>query len=228
MAAGLGTRMRPLTDATPKPMLHVNGRPILERTISLLPPEVTEVILVVGYLQDRIRAHFGASWGGKAIRYVEQNELRGSAHAVHLCRPHIQDRFVVLNGDDLYAPEDVAATAAHRLAVLGMQVDDGGRFGMLETDADGHLTRIAPDGSVDGRATVNIGVYALDKRFFDYPMVPVKSGKEFGLPQTIGSMAPEHAIKVTQARFWMPIGYPEDIARAEAALAAQTADTRGI
>lgn len=221
MAAGLGTRMRPLTDHTPKPMLLVAGRPILERTIDSLPPEITDVIIVVGYLKEKIEAHFGHEWHGRAITYVEQQDLTGTAGAVHECRALIDDRALVLNADDIYAPEDIARVAAHRYAVLGLEVDDAGRFGAFETDTDGRLLRLAPDGSVHGRATVNIGVYSLDRRFFDYEQVPTKiGGKETGVPHTIASMARDVDIRVILASFWAPVGYPEDLEKVVAALKA--------
>lgn len=221
MAAGLGARMRPLTDTMPKPMLMVAGRPILERTIDSLPAEIEDVIIVVGYLKERIMAHFGTEWSGRRITYVEQKELAGTAAAVHQCRNLVVDRVIVLNADDIYAPEDIAKVAASRYAVLGLEVEDAGRFGAFETDARGKLVRLTPDGSIQGRATVNIGVYAIDRDFFAYEPVPTKiGGKETGVPHTIASMAADHEIDVVLATFWAPIGYPEDIAKAEAALAA--------
>lgn len=221
MAAGLGTRMRPLTDTTPKPMLLVAGKPILERTLELLPDDITEVIIVVGYLKEKIISHFGSEWKGRRITCVEQTNFNGTAGAIHLCRDLIEDRVIALNADDLYAKDDIADMASRQMAVLGLDVEDSGRFGVLETDTNGKLIRIAPDGSITGRAPVNIGVYVFDRRFFGYEPVPTKiGGKEIGLPHTLASMAKDHPIDVVPATFWAPIGFPEDIAKAEAALVA--------
>ena len=85
MVAGLGTRLRPLTHNVPKSMIRVAGRPILEWSIDRLPPEIEEVILVVGYRQEQIRQHFGNQWHGRRIRYAEQTEPKGTGHAVHVC-----------------------------------------------------------------------------------------------------------------------------------------------
>jgi NDP-sugar pyrophosphorylase family protein len=223
MAAGLGTRLRPLTNDVPKPMLAVAGRPILERTFAALPPEVDEVVLVVGHLKEKIAAHFGASWGGRRVVYVEQKELKGTGHAVAACRPAIRGRFLVLNGDDLYAAEDVARVAAHPLAVLAKETDVSGRFGAFRTDADGRMLDIVEGADVGPGGLVNAGLYALDARFFDYPLVPIKDGAEFGLPQTLVSMAKDHPVAVVRATFWMPIGTPEELAKASAILETRAA-----
>ncbi len=73
LAAGRGTRMGALTEHTPKPMLLVNGRPVLEYIFDSLPEEIDEVIIVVGYLGSVIQKHFGGFYKGKKILYVEQS-----------------------------------------------------------------------------------------------------------------------------------------------------------
>ena len=72
MAAGEGRRMRPLTLELPKPLIKVAGKPILEHILDALPPEIDEVILVVGYKADMVKQHFGDSYHGRHIRYVYQ------------------------------------------------------------------------------------------------------------------------------------------------------------
>src|SRR5512142_3099654 len=118
MAAGLGTRLRPHTLAVPKPMLEVAGRPILEWSLASLPPEIDEVVMVVGYLKERIIGKFGASWEGRRVTYVEQTELRGTGDALARCRPHLSGKFLVMNVDDLYGAADVAAAVRRDLAIL--------------------------------------------------------------------------------------------------------------
>jgi bifunctional UDP-N-acetylglucosamine pyrophosphorylase/glucosamine-1-phosphate N-acetyltransferase len=221
LAAGQGTRLRPLTDATPKPMLLVAGRPILEWTLSVLPPEIMRVILVVGYRKEQVMEHFGSRWNDRDIVYVEQHELNGTGGAVHACREHLSGRFLVMNGDDLYAAEDVARVAQHDYALLGMSTEDAGRFGVIVKDDAGRIVGIA-EGVVSTEkrpGIINIGVYAMDDRFFDYTLVPLGSKGEFGLPQTLASMTKDIPLTIVPATFWHPIGYPEDIATANRLLA---------
>ncbi|MEA3248986.1 MAG: sugar phosphate nucleotidyltransferase [Patescibacteria group bacterium] len=214
MAAGLGSRLRPLTDGTPKPMIPVGGHPILEWSFEALPACIEEVVLVVNYFKDQIESHFGDEWGGRKIRYVLQEELKGTGHSVHIAADALDETFMVLNGDDLYLPEDLERLTRHELAILGKRVTDKGRFGFLTVD-DGYLTGVSEDGSGNGDI-INIGAYMLDRRFFDYELVPIKDGKEFGLPQTVAVMAKDRKVAVTVATAWMPIGFPEDVAAAHA------------
>ncbi len=218
MAAGLGTRLRPLTDNTPKPMIRVGGRPILEWSLEALPRTVDEVVLVVNYFKDQIERHFGGEWRGRRIRYVLQEELKGTGHSVHIAADALRERFLVLNGDDLYLPADLERLAANELAILGLRVSDKGRFGFLATDAEGFLSGVTEDGQGEGNI-INIGAYVLDRGFLEYDLVPIKHGKEFGLPQTVAVMAADRRVKVTVADAWMPIGFPEDVAAADRWLA---------
>jgi len=215
MAAGLGTRLRPYTLDTPKPLLNVAGRPILEWNLEKLPARINEVLLVVGYLKEKIIAHFGTEWRGRRITYVEQRELRGTGDALRVCEPRLGERFLVLNGDDLYAAADMAKMAGRRLAILAKHCEAPGRYGAFRTDAAGRLIDIIEGGRIPaGGGLVNAGMYALDRRFFDYPLVPIRDGREFGLPQTLVNMAKDHPIDVVPATFWLPIGYPEDLVKA--------------
>ena len=224
MAAGLGTRLRPLTFETPKPMLRVAGRPILEWNIEALPPDVSEVVIVVGHLKDKIIGHFGADWRGRRIVYAEQKHLLGTGHALHVCRGLLDERFLVMNGDDLYGAADIAAASGRGPAVLAKPSEVSGRFGVFRTDASGNLMDIAEGAGASSGALVNAGLYYLDRRFFDYPLVPIKGGKEYGLPQTLVLMAREVPVAVIKAGFWVPIGYPEDLEAATAAMEARLTD----
>ena len=221
MAAGLGTRLRPYTLTVPKPMLPVAGRPILEWTMESLPAEVDEVLVVVGYLAEKITEHFGDSWQGRRIRYVTQAELRGTGHALTQCAPLLNGKFLVLNGDDLYGRDDVATACSRELAILAKPAESKGRYGAFRTDAAGNMTGIIEGADVEPGSLVNAGLYVLDMRFFSYPLVAIKDGMEFGLPQTVVTMAKDHPVAVVVAEFWCPIGYPEDLEKATAALQAR-------
>ncbi len=101
--------------------------------------------------------------------------------------------------------------------ILGYVVEDIGRFGVIKTDEKGNMIEIleAPHNSNEFRLA-NIGVYLLNTKFFDYPLVSKNPGdKEYGLPQTLANMAKDYEIKVVRADFWQPIGNPEDLKKAE-------------
>ena len=89
LAAGKGTRMLPLTQTTPKPMLLVSGMPILARILEVLPSEITEVLIIVGYLSEQIEQYFGTTYNGRSLRYIQQAEPKGTYAALELAKPFI-------------------------------------------------------------------------------------------------------------------------------------------
>ncbi len=100
LAAGKGTRMLPLTLTRPKPLQEVLGKNLLEWKLSALPDSITEVIFIIGYQGEQIRAFFGDRWEGRAIFYAEQQELNGSAGALLCAKDLLRGRFLVMMGDD--------------------------------------------------------------------------------------------------------------------------------
>lgn len=214
LAAGRGTRMGELTNDTPKPLLKIKGRPIIEYTMHNLPQEIDEVIFVVGYKGEMIKNHFGNEWEGKKIRYVEQSELNGTGGAVFATKDLIKDRFFALNGDDLYRKEDLEKMLPYDLAVLVKEVEHNDRFGVIKTDQDGYLKQIIEFKDLkehNGDNLVNTGAYMLNKEIFNYPLAPIFGGKEFGLPQTLAQMADKHKIKVVRLAVWHPTTQEEDL-----------------
>jgi bifunctional UDP-N-acetylglucosamine pyrophosphorylase/glucosamine-1-phosphate N-acetyltransferase len=214
LAAGKGTRMRPLTYDIPKPMIPLGGKPILEYGLSFLPEEVDEIILVINYLGDQIRERFGNEFEGKPIRYVVHDALDGTGGAIHACRDILEDRFLVLMGDDLYHKKDLEKLCQEKLALLAFAVDDPTRFGVLQMDGEGNLSEIIEKPKTKENRMANIGAYCLNSEFFNYPLVSV-SEAEYGLPQTMAQMKDKHKIKIISASHWQPVGRPEDISTAE-------------
>ncbi len=219
LAAGRGVRMGDLTNDTPKPMLKVNGKPILEYTLNNLPEEIDEIIFIIGYKSDLIKSYFGDEYKGKKIKYVVQENLNGSAGALLCAKEFLQDKFLVLNGDDLYSKSDLEKFIANEPpAILAKEVENSGRFGVLKIDDNGCLLEIIEAPKENHGNLVNTGAYLLNNKFFDYELVKKTTQileKEFGLPQTLATMAKDYKIKVEKANFWQPLGYPGDILNAE-------------
>src|SRR5947209_14247726 len=108
MAAGLGTRLRPHTLTTPKPLLPIRGRPILDWALGALPPIVDRVLVVVNYLAEQIEAYLQTQSHLKEWEAVRQLEPRGTGDALRSCRSRLRsENFLVLNGDDLYGAVDL-------------------------------------------------------------------------------------------------------------------------
>ena len=206
--------MGELTENMPKPMLAILGKPKLEYSLQVLPDTIDEIIFIVGYHSDVIKSYFGNFYNGKPIRYVEQSILNGTGGAIHLVKDMVDEKFLVLNGDDLYRKEDIEQMLENELVVLACEMEDSSQFGVLQIDEEGKLVRIIEKPHSPEYKLVNTGAYVLNKHFFEYPLVPI-SEKEFGLPQTLVQMRDRYAIVVVRTTFWFPIGTPEALAEAQ-------------
>jgi dTDP-glucose pyrophosphorylase/phosphoheptose isomerase len=148
LAAGEGTRLRPLTEHCPKPMLPVGGRPLLEHLLKLLRNHgVREVAINLHYCPEAVTSHFGDGSGlGMKIAYSHEEELLGTAGALRRMAPFLNDTFLVLCGDLLTDADftslvefhrwrsSVATTALHR-------VEEPGRAGLVDAAPDGRILR---------------------------------------------------------------------------------------
>lgn len=218
LAAGRGTRMGELTESRPKPMLEVAGKTLLEHKFDILPKDVTEIIIVVGYLANVITRKYGDAYNGVRLFYVTQeNIVGGTADALWQAKPHLKGSFLVMMGDDIYAKEDINAVRGFEWALLTQRVPNTSVGGAVLFDSDNHITNIV-EGARAGEGRVSTNLFALDVRLFDFPQVPKARGsKEMGLPQTVLAAAkasgiPFSAVDATQ---WIQISNASDIARAE-------------
>ena len=123
LAAGKGTRLRPLTDTRPKPLIPIANKTILEWNLDALNGLVDEVVIVIGYKGDMIKEKIGEKYGSMKIFYVEQKEQKGTGHALQVCSDYVKgEKFIVLNGDDIFSQEDIKKCLKHNYCVLGKEV----------------------------------------------------------------------------------------------------------
>lgn len=223
LAAGRGSRMGKLTERQPKPMLKVAGKTLLEHKFDVLPDEVDEIILIVGYLKEKIIERFGDSYGDKRLLYIEQKDIvGGTMDALLQAKDVLTGKFIVMMGDDIYSQSDIEACSALEWAVLVKRASDTGTGAQVIVGADGRVTDIVEYGEhVGGGGMVNTNMFVLDRRVFDYKAVPKTVGSsELGLPQTVLAASQEGSIPlaVVEATFWVQITSPDDLDRAEALL----------
>ena len=220
LAAGLGTRLRPHTSSVPKPLLPVQGRPILDWIIGALPREVDRLVVVTNYLAEQIDAYLARQTHVRNWATVRQEVPRGTGDALHSCRQHVtSDRLLVLNGDDLYGSADLATLAAKPAGILAHPVDEARKWGVVTPKASdpGLMDRLEEKPDRDGPALANIGAYVFPRSVFDIPLTLSKRN-EYEITEAVDVLAKRGPFHVVRATFWFPIGTIEQWQ------AAQTAD----
>ena len=177
LAGGFGTRLRPLTLNTPKPIAPIFDRPFLYYQIDLLKqlPEIDEVILSLNYRPDAIERVVGdGSDAGLKVRYVVEPTPLGTGGAVKYAARGVDDTLVVFNGDVLTSIDLGAVLERHRsrqarATIVLTPVDNPSAYGLVETDADGNIRRFLekPDPNEITCDTINAGIYILEPETFD-------------------------------------------------------------
>lgn len=185
LAAGLGTRLRPVTWSMPKPMVPVVNRPVMEHIVRLLADHgFDEIVANLHWFPETIEAHFGdGSEFGVSITYSPEAALLGTAGGVRRAADLLGDEFLVISGDALtdidldamrefHASHDGIATLATR------RVADTSGFGVVITDADGRIQGFQekPDPAEALSDLANCGIYMFDAAIFDHFPAPGESG----------------------------------------------------
>jgi NDP-sugar pyrophosphorylase family protein len=209
LAAGLGTRLRPHTLTTPKPLLPVQGRPILDWTLGALPPSVDRVIVVVHYLAEQVKSYLaGQKWIGEWVA-VPQGDPKGTGDALRKCQAHVRsDRFLVINGDDLFGAADLAALAATPMGVICQEVQDPTKYGIAFRNPDGTLEKLVEKPKMEGPQLANTGAYLFPRRVFDLDIQLSPRG-EYEITDFVSQLAAQGPFHVIRSSFWFPIGTEE-------------------
>src|SRR5262245_36057213 len=151
LAAGLGTRLRPHTEKTPKPLLPVRGRPILDWALGALPAVVGRVIVVVHYLGEQIETYLAQQKHVPNFEAVRQHQPPGTGDALRSCRDRLRGgSFLVLNGDDLYGAADLATLAQKPAGLLVHPVDEPRKFGIAFLKEEGILEKLIEKPDMEG------------------------------------------------------------------------------
>lgn len=217
IAAGQGTRMGPLTDGLPKPLLPVAGKPIVERVLDTVAPHVDEFILVVGYEATQLKDHFGDHYADTPIQYASQDDQLGTAHAIQQAEPHVDEDFLALNGDVHITPELVEGlTNESHSAMAVKRVDNPQSYGIVDTDDD-HVTSIIEKPDTPPSNLANLGLYRFTPSIFEYiHQTEVSERGEYEITDSL-----QHAIDdnhpVTAVEYdgpWLDIGRPWELLEA--------------
>ena len=172
LAAGEGTRLRPLTSTRAKPMLPVAGKPILEWDLEALAGKFDRVTIVVGYKNEKIIDYFGSEFNGLKIEYVTQKEQLGTAHAISTVESIVKDEFLVMNGDLLISSELVDEFLLdykdHKTTALCLtKVEDPSQFGIVELGKNNMVKNIVEKPEKPKSNLANAGIYIFNGEIFD-------------------------------------------------------------
>ena len=174
LVGGEGTRLRPLTNTTPKPMLPLLGRPLLEYTFDQLTAGgVDRVTLACGYLPTQIRAYFGDRLNGFALEYKVEPEPLGTGGGIRFASG-ADSTFLALNGDSLREVDIDALVSFHRergalATILLTRVSDPSRYGLVRVASDGRVLGFVEKPGPDEIDTdlINAGLYVLEPEVMD-------------------------------------------------------------
>jgi NDP-sugar pyrophosphorylase family protein len=217
LVGGEGTRLRPLTYATPKPLLPIANQAFLERQLTWLAQHgVDEVVLSLGYLPDAFEAHFpDGRFGDLALRYAVEDHPLGTAGAIRFASEGIDERVVVCNGDVLTTLDLDALVAFHdargaEATICLTQVSDPSAFGVVPTRADGEVVAFVekPPRGLAPTNWINAGTYVLE------PSVLARIPERLTVSierETFPRMLEEPSCLYAMASeaYWIDIGTPE-------------------
>jgi mannose-1-phosphate guanylyltransferase len=216
LAGGEGTRLRPLTYTTPKPVLPLAGRPFLSFMLEWARLHgVDEVILSCGFMSHDVRRVLGDIYDGMRLRYVVEEEPLGTAGPVRLAFDQgvLEERLFVLNGDVLTDVDLTAELAQHertgaRVTLALYAVEDTSSYGVVPTDEEGRveafLEKTADDAPTD---RINAGAYVVERSIVE-ERIPAGKAVSFErevFPRLVG----EGLYGYPAAGYWIDIGTPE-------------------
>ena len=202
LAAGEASRLRPLSFHVPKALVKIAGKTLVEHNLDALNFTPSEIIFVVGHLKEQIINYFGSRYNGINITYAEQKKPLGTGHALQLASKYLKNDFLVFMGDDIYSREDIGKiSACTKSALLVRELRSSFVGGRVLLDKEGKLQDIKEGRHKNG--LVNAALYKLNTDFFNYGLVSIKDGKEYGLPQQLVCYAQEHLVEVVSSKFWL-------------------------
>ena len=215
LAAGEGTRMRPLTAAQPKPMLPVAGRPLLEHTLDrAVEAGASRLIVVVGYEADRVREHFGSQHCGVDVEYAVQHRQRGTADAVSAAAPLLSDEpFVVLNGDALYDLASLTTLYSNGPAVGSYRVDNPSSYGVLQLDErdDTRVRGVIEKPANPDSNLINTGAYVFPADAQQLLDVESSERGELELTDVLEAVCNRESVTAVPFDRWLDVGRPWEL-----------------
>lgn len=219
LAAGEGTRMRPLTANRPKPLLPVAGKPFLEHILSRLRGSGVEgATILIGWRGRRIKEYFGKGEAmGLPLVYAEQEALEGTAAAVALAEDRVDSRFLCLNGDIIFQETDLREFLREHgkgdsTVVAVTKSPRPELFGSIQVKGD-RVVDIEEKPPKAAAEWVNAGIYLFNDSIFDLIRETPKSPRgEYEITDTLKILLEKEDVLVHRLQGpWLDVGYPWDL-----------------
>ncbi len=220
LAGGMGTRLRPLTFSTPKPLLPLLDRPMVMHIIDSLPKEVDTVVLAVSYMKDQLEEYFRRNDCGRRVVLVNEDEPLGTGGAIRNVRQHLDDTFFCFNGDIISSLDLRDLLSFHKrhggIGTLSLwEVPDPSAFGVVGLDWDRIIDfqeKPAPGTAISN--LINAGVYVFQPELLDHIPSGVVSLERQVFPKILEKRMHGYRFK----GYWVDCGTPESYLRAQSEL----------
>ena len=232
LAAGEGTRLRPLTEDKPKGMVEVDGEPILTHCFEQLVEQgASELLVVVGYQKEVIISHYGDEFEGIPITYAHQREQAGLAHALLTVEEDIDSEFMLMLGDNVFDAnlEDVVRRQREQrtdaaFLVEEVPYEEASRYGVCDTNKYGEITEVLEKPEDPPSNLVMTGFYTFTPAIFHAcHLVQPSDRGEYEISDAVDLLLKSgRTIDAIRMDGWrIDVGYPEDRERAEERLQEQ-------
>ena len=224
LAAGEGSRMRPLTYTRPKVMLPVANKPILEHLlVEASQAGIREFIFIVGYCDEQVRGYFGKGekWGVNIV-YCNQRKQLGTADALKMAEGLVDGNFLVMNGDIIVNQKDIKTLAGKSDNTLSViEARDTTDLGMVELSKD-RVVRIYEKLKKPPFRTANAGIYLFTPEIFSAISMTSKSPRgEYEITDSLQLMIDKgHHVSYQKIDYWLDLSYPWHLLTANESLLA--------
>lgn len=203
LAAGKGTRMKPLTEDTPKPLLPVAGKPIIQHNIDLVEDHVDEIIVVAGYKIEQFQEYFSDT----QVKIVEQKEALGTAHAALQVKEYIRESAVIMNGDDVYG-EKIQEVVENMNSVLASKAKKPSNYGVYNEN-NGEIEGLVEKPDQPPSELVNTGCFSVEENFFEIlEEVDESERGEYEITDALKQYIEDNRVEIVEAERWIPCSYP--------------------
>lgn len=215
LAAGEGKRMLPLTLSLPKPLLIVNGKPVLDHIFEAFPREITEAVIVVRYLGEKIKAYCGKVFHGRPVRYAEGSE-KGNAFSFLAVKPYVgrDERVMVLYGDEIPSAENMQKCLAHEFSWLCKETARPKAVGIVRLRDDGTIEEILEKSDSPPSTIAAIGLMVLPGEVFYYEPVKHPNG-EYYLSSLLNPFLRKEKVHAVVTVGGCSLTTPEDLPKVE-------------